>query len=155
MVRRGYALQNVRQMTRVRTLEEGSPASGTVPPFPLGLPPSRFWREMKFGALLTSSRPPNSRIQERRGRICPFSSSISRALGCSAPPAAGQLPGPASPAVSEPAGGGWLHNSFPISCTLPGLPSVSQCLLLHTHLQPSLLSPNPPPPSAILHLAAP
>lgn len=36
-------------------------------------------------------------------------------------PAAGQLSGRASPALSRHAGGGWLHNSFPISCTLPAL----------------------------------
>lgn len=65
----------------------------------------------------------------------------------------------ALPALSKHAGGGRLHNSFPISCALHGrsrpcLPSVT-CLLLHPHLQPSLLSPNPPSFPAILHLPAP
>lgn len=64
-------------------------------------------------------------------------------------PAAGQLAGLGFPMLSKHAGGGWLHNSFPISCALQGLLEV---LAAKCNMSP--LSPIPAAQPAYMQPAA-
>lgn len=100
-----------------------------------------------LGALVISNRPPNSCIQECSGRICPL---FLRHFPGSGPLLQDSSQDRASPALSKHAAGGWLHNSFPISCTLPGLleAPAAKCK------QVSPLTPTPAAQPAVTQPAA-
>lgn len=105
----------------------------------------------------TSNRPPNSCTQECSGRIC--SLFLLHVLG-SGPLVQDSCQSGLSPALNEHARGGWLHNSFPIICTLPGLleAPAAKCkqvspLTATPAAQPAVTQPAAS--LATLHLPAP